>query len=267
MKGQDFDERLGKQIKIPNSIAKTRSLASIALDHRFKKDFVFHAKRAQFFQDIHRGERCFLIGSGPSLNETNLGLIRYELSYGVNTLYRGLDKFKIKCKYWGAVDGKLFAAQHKELLNLKTTLFLAEHAGQRFLEQKETYLKNSRNAPIVLRNLGSMNIWNKFSEDITKGVYSGGSSIIQALQVLYYMGFQEVVLIGCDCGTKDGHYRFEDTPVANPMGKGICGDWKYLIDAFKVCKKAFEDDDRTILNATVGGELEVFERIRLEDAV
>jgi hypothetical protein len=34
-----------------------------------------------------------------------------------------------------------------------------------------------------------------------------------------------------------------------------------------MCKKAFEEDRREIINATVGGELEVFRRQSLEEII
>ena len=34
------------------------------------------------FKDIHRGERCFIIGNGPSLKKTDLSRLRHEFTFG-----------------------------------------------------------------------------------------------------------------------------------------------------------------------------------------
>jgi hypothetical protein len=42
-------------------------------------------------------------------------------------------------------------------------------------------------------------------------------------------------------------------------------DWEKLFKTYEVCKRVYEEDGRKIYNATVGGKLEVFERVKLED--
>lgn len=74
------------------------------------------------------------------------------------------------------------------------------------------------------------------------------------------MGFREVYLIGCDCSSKGSHsYASKDSNVTGN------DDWETLFETYEVCKRAYEHDGRTIYNATVGGKLEVFERVKLGD--
>lgn len=265
---QTFEEEFGGRIKLPSSIVKVWSILGLAYDYRFNEDFKQNNVKVRKLYNKYKGERCFIVGTGPSLKRTNFDLIKNEVLIGVNTLYRGTERFRIKPKYWVVVDGKLFEKYYKDLLYVPdTTLFLGEYAGKRFLANKKKYALDSIK-PIILRHLGSVNIWQRFSKDITKGVYSGGTVVVQALQIAFYLGFEEVYLLGCDCGFgEDGSYRFENTQVANPRGKGIQGEWHYVFSAYEICKKAFEQEERKIYNSTVGGKLEVFERIKLEEAV
>lgn len=267
---QTFEEEFGNRIKLPSEIIKFRSLLGIAYDFRFNREFQKNNEKIKEFQNIHQGKRCFIIGTGPSLNHTNFNLIKNEILIGVNTLFRGIDKFNISPQYWVVVDGKLFDVHHKKLLSLdpeKTTLFLAEHAGQRYLKREQYYLTQSSIRPIVIKHLGSMNIWNKFSKDLTEGAYSGATVIIQAIQIAYYLGFQEVYLLGCD-SDYSGKHRFDGLKAENE-NKSVKyladAHWNYIFSAYEKCKEAFEKDGRRIYNSTVGGKLEVFERISLNE--
>lgn len=55
-------------------------------------------------KNIHKGKRYFIIGTGPSLNKTDLNLIKNEIIFGVNTLYRGLSRFDISYDYYAISD-------------------------------------------------------------------------------------------------------------------------------------------------------------------
>ena len=92
---QTFEEEFGSRIKLPTEIIKFRSLLGIAYDFRFNKEFQKNNEKIKEFQNIHQGKRCFIIGTGPSLNQTDFDLIKNEILIGVNTLYRGIDNFNI----------------------------------------------------------------------------------------------------------------------------------------------------------------------------
>ncbi len=265
---QHLEEIIGMNLSVPKILAKAGNTIHMIFDFRFHNSIKRFNRTLSSLENIHKGDRGFLIGSGPSLNKTNLSLLANEHIIGVNTLYRGIQKFNISPKYWVVADGKLFHQNYQELFALQDMyMFLTENAARRYLSGYRFYQMYEKKQPYVLRNLGSMNVYHQFSTDILHGIYSGGSSVINALQIAFFLGFKEIYLVGCDCGITDNKYRFEDTPVENLIGKGIRGDWQYLFDAYKICKKAYEDNNRKIYNATVGGYLEIFERKKLEDIV
>jgi hypothetical protein len=40
----------------------------------------------------HKGQRCFIIGNGPSLRQTNLALLKDEVTFGLNRIsYPGIQ--------------------------------------------------------------------------------------------------------------------------------------------------------------------------------
>ena len=104
-------------------------------------------------------------------------------------------------------------------------------------------------------------------KNIEKGTADGGTVVMDAVQIAYYMGFKKVYLLGCDCnavkGVKVKHFYEGYVPGCSGQGSSIEGWFK----AYEMCKKAFEEDGREIINATVGGELELFRRQNLEEIV
>jgi hypothetical protein len=219
------------------------------------------------FKDMHKGQRCFIIGTGPSLNKTNLSLIKDEIIFGVNTLYTGLSKFGFTCDYYAITDIDVWQKHFRNILELDTVLYLSDGAGEDYLSKKRSFKKYQKNEPFVIRNLGSMWTSKCFSKDLSTGTYNGDTIIIDiCLQAAYYMGFKEVYLLGCDCDYS-GLHRFDGLITENQHGGGVTGDWSKVFASYEICKKAYEEDGREIINATVGGKLEVFKREKLEDIV
>jgi len=231
------------------------------------KNYVYYKDKLKKFKDIHKGERCFLIGTGPSLNKTDFSLIKDEILFGVNTLYKGLSKFSINCEYWAVTDPAVWQEHFENILGLDTTLFLSCDAGESYLSNKNYSQKFQKNEPIIIRHLGFMWIDSRFSKDLSCGAYNGDTVIIDiCLQAAYYMGFKEVYLLGCDCDYS-GLHRFDGLKSENITTPAIEGDFSRIFKSYEICKKVYEKDGREIINATVDGKLEIFERKKLEDVL
>ena len=44
-------------------------------------------RRFTRLHNVHRGQRCFIVGNGPSLNQTDLSLLRGEYTFTTNRAY------------------------------------------------------------------------------------------------------------------------------------------------------------------------------------
>lgn len=227
--------------------------------------FIFqcHEKLLQNLFDINQG-RCFIVGTGPSLKDTNLDLIKKEKVFGVNTLYRNKDFVK-HCDYFACSDGDVWK-EHKEniletLSHQKTMLFLSSDAGRMYAKVNEPKY------PFIyyLKTKSYINLLGYMPTNPTMYV-SGGHSVIAdiCLPMAWWMGFTEVYLVGCDYSNLGK--RWDGLPTENPKAMGLQKKER-IFNALEICKKAFEDDGRKIYNATVGGDLEVFERRTLEEVV
>ena len=106
----------------------------------------------------------------------------------------------------------------------------------------------------------------KFSDKASKVVYDGASVVYAAMQLAIYLGFNEIVLLGVDC-------NYDKNKITHGAGLDYT-DYKYnwtkdtaltMIEGFKVAKDFADTHNIKIYNATRGGMLEVFERVKLEE--
>ena len=106
--------------------------------------------------------------------------------------------------------------------------------------------------------------------DITGRVWESATVTYVAMQLAYYMGFSQVVLIGVDHnfitkGTPNTTItsQGDDPNHFNPnyFGKGFrwqLPDLETSELGYQMARQAFEADGREIIDATVGGNLQVF---------
>lgn len=213
-------------------------------------------------KDKHKDQRVFIIGTGPSLNETNFDLIKNEILFGVNTLYKGIDKFRIQPQYYGCTDPVTWRLYGEDMLKLNTTLFIAGLVTVNdYMKKQDHYEAIQKQTPIWLKHLGAVWISKEISTDLTKGVYNGDTVIIDIpLQACFYLGFSEVYLLGCDCdySLQKHFYAGEDK---------LKGEMHYdrVFPSYEVCKHVYESHNRKIINCGTNGKLSIFERVSLEE--
>jgi hypothetical protein len=135
------------------------------------------------FHGVHAEKRLFILASGPSLSEVDLAPLSRRLVMGLNRSFLVYPDTHYHC----CMDQRLFDL-FPELL------------------QKARYLFTLEGRPwgIPMKLLGSEG----FSEDLTRGVYSGYTISYLALQVAIYMGFKEVIYLGLDLDHKEGKTHF-----------------------------------------------------------
>lgn len=226
------------------------------------------------FRDRHKGERCVIIGNGPSLNDLELGRLRTENTIGVNGIF-----------YAEALDFPLtyYVVEDTSVMEENLEAIKSYEAGHKFFPTiyRSMYQTDEDNVTFFTMNRGfyakeSPNFCTpRFSTDASQRVFCGQSVTIINLQLAYYMGFSEVYLIGMDFSytIPDSAERqgdlitsTEDDP--NHFHKDYFGKgktWKdpkldRVLNNYQLAKAMFEADGRIIYNATAGGKLEIFPR-------
>ena len=261
--------------KLPPEIGQ-RLLPPWKFFHKNVRDFYLNSKSFRIaeyeevvkkYKNIHVGERCFILGNGPSINKTNLDLVKDEIVIGVNSAHNIID---LPIKYYCIVDNTSLLNEYKAISNIDTILFLSGNASLHYLLKQKMYNGYFSKSPILTRYLGQIPTSKSYDHfgDIAVGVYGGCTVIGFAIQLAYYMGFNKIYLLGCDCDFSKGHH-FDENNVKTffgEYGNEIAG-WKDIFFSYDVVKKLVENNGCKIYNATVGGKLEIFERKKLEDII
>ncbi len=212
-------------------------------------------QRANAFKDIHKGERCFIVATGPSLKYINLDLLKNEHTFGVNALCLNFPKMGFETEYFVISDYKAFAKLHKVVEKYSLEFFVCCE-----VPESECYY-----SILTRRDNNYIIDYNKhiFYNDIKKGVGNGNTVVLQAIQIAAFMGFREIYLLGVDCNYNlpDNEKYFIDHGIRNKYFKE---NGYAMIEDFKRIKQYEDAWKIKIYNASVGGMLDVFPRVDLE---
>lgn len=211
------------------------------------------------FKNIHSGERCFIIGTGPSLRMEDLNKLEQNQEYciGVNGIFKGFERTNWRPNYYIISDpaGTLQWKYDIEKME-KIECFVADVAY--FFKSNMPHI-HKWHIQVEMAD----NILPQFSSDFSMVSYCGDTITYDgALQLASYMGFSEIYLIGIDCcqypeGRKQ-HF-VEDYQREDFKNAKIRVDKQML--AYQSAKSFSKRNGINIYNATRGGQLEVFERV------
>lgn len=184
---------------------------------RFKECDIKKIKNSEFknaldrndrFKNIHSGERCFIIGSGPSLKSQDLSLLKDEFVICVNQCSRNSQFNDMKPNYYVCVDQNFFRIDENnpedtELLSVFEKLTSVEGMHCFFpIQQKESFIKRfNLDERIDVNYIISGEVFTEtYSRDIdlTGMIPTFGTVVQTAVLLAVYMGFKEIYLLGCD---------------------------------------------------------------------
>jgi hypothetical protein len=233
--------------------------ARSAISYRLSPDGRRSSRRIRELENAYSGQRAFIIGNGPSLREMELGPLRDEVTFGLNRIYLLFDRIGFSTTFLVAVNRLVIEQCADELGATQAQKFFSWAPRRNLRRTNDVTFVRSVSRP-------------HFSHDPSRGVWEGATVTFVAMQLAYYLGFTEVILIGVDhrfatsgpahetvvsSGADQSHFD------PNYFGKGFrwqLPDLETSEYAYTLAKQAYEADGRRIINATVGGELEVFPR-------
>lgn len=228
-------------------------------------------RRIAEYKNRHEGQRVFILGNGPSLNNCDLKLLKNEITFGVNSIFLDYENMGFHPTYYVVEDVFVAEDRAKEINAYKGPIkFFGNYLKYCFSDSEDTRWLNVR------FRYDDYSDFPYFSTNTDRMVWVGGTVSYICLQLAYYMGFSKVYLIGFDHNyTKpdnvitDGTEWTSQGDDPNHFHPGYFGKGKRWhaprVDrmemAYKKAKIYFEKDGRKICNATVGGCLEVFDRV------
>ncbi len=224
-------------------------------------DFPNKYKELKMYKGIHKGERCFIVATGPSMTLEDLLKLKNEYTIGVNSLCKVFSKTGWETTYFGVQDKSVYKKLKTDIDKLKSTTLFVSSDNYGFDTIKCKHLLFPFN--IYNQKTETNNYIFKFSDDIYNEVCGGFTIVYSMIQIAVYMGFSEIYLLGCDCNYCDDKSKrhFVDSGHYDPGYKTIGNK---MIRAYYFAKQYMDNHDVKIFNATRGGMLEVFPRVELD---
>lgn len=218
-------------------------------------------------------ERAFVVGNGPSLNQTDLALLRNEVTFGVNGIFLKFQETQFRPTLY-VVEDHLVAEDRAEAINaLKGPIKLFPINLAYCLQEGEDTIffdhRPRRRFPTDF----------DFSTNAAHSTFAGCTVTFTCLQLAYYLGFRQIYLIGVDCSyvlpadiEKNKSYAVatldmkSDDPNhfdPNYFGKGF--RWHdpqvdKMQEAYVEAQRVTALTTVPIYNATLGGHLRAFAR-------
>lgn len=224
------------------------------------KDSFINIKK---YKDIHKGEKCYIVGTAPSLNIDDVEMLKGKYSIGVNSLVTIFDRTDWRPTYYGIQDSGVERVK-EQLLNYRKD-FKEFFVGVSIIEnlvphigcEEVNYLLNilDHDRP------GTKHII-KCSCEADKFLYDGFSITFSMIELAMYMGFSEIVLLGIDCDYSGKKIHFEEYTDARVPDASI-----NMYQAYCELRKFAERNGIKIKNASRGWKLKAFECVTLEDEV
>lgn len=215
-------------------------------------------------KDSHKGERCFIIGNGPSLKQMDLSRLKNENTIGMNRFYLMFPELGFKTTFFVSINDLVVEQCAADLQSLEIPTFISWR-GRQWVKPRDNlfYLFTTYTGP-------------KFARDIRGRLWEGATVTYVSMQIAFHLGFSQVILIGVDHnfatkgkpnttvvsqGDDPNHF------VGNYFGKGF--RWQLPdLDTSELgyirAREAFNEAGREILDATVGGKLTVYPKVDFE---
>ena len=220
-------------------------------------------------KDIYAGRRVFVIGNGPSLRDTDIRLLKGEITIGCNALFLLFGEMGFKPTFY-TVEDTLVAEDRAGTINRM------DGAIKIFPGDLAYCLKPAKDT-LYINFIRQYMGFPRFSAEFHKRVYWGGTVTYLNLQLAYYLGAKEIYLVGLDHNyqppkKEDEQERFTikaQTPDVNHFHPDYFGPgFRYhdpnvarMEAAYRKAKEFFDRHDVRVYNATKGGKLEVFPRV------
>lgn len=160
------------------------------------------------YKNRYAGERCFIIGNGPSLRQQDLALIKDEKVFTVNYMYNSLLYNVVAPDFHVMLDPLIFQfdmhseADKEKLEGFKKINLETKKPVCIFpYTSKDTIEEVGLNTFLNISYIDcASNIYDGFNKtmDMKKPMFAYSNVVHFAISIAIYMGFSEIYLLGCD---------------------------------------------------------------------
>lgn len=215
-------------------------------------------------KDKYKGERCFIIGNGPSLRNTDVSKLKNEYTFGMNRIYLAFEEWGFQTTFLASVNDLVIEQCVDDFLDLNMPRFFSWRSRKFFpkdlTENLPTFLYTTYDGI-------------KFADDARYRIWEGATVTNICLQLAYHMGFETAILIGVDHNfTSKGDANKtvvsdgDDPNHFDPryFGKGFRWQLPDLDTSeigYALARVNYEKNGCQILDATIDGKLTIFNKV------
>ena len=256
------------QLQEPAHVCYTVATRRWAFDAAWKqaqiqKSHLFLAKEIA----NRKNDTCIIVGNGPSLNKTDLSLLKGQDVIVSNNVFLSSELMEYATYF--TIVNYLVAEQSSHHINK------IQHIKKVIPYWLSYCLAPSENTFFV-DAVGHA----EFSKDIFSNMSWRHTVTFFNLHLAYGLGYRRVIMIGFDHNYIQPKEVIEQEIIQDFEAdvnhfhssyfrgkKWQAADVDMMEEMYRLAKTAFEEDGREIINATVGGKLELFPRMTLEEAL
>lgn len=139
------------------------------------------------------GQRCFVLGNGPSLRVSDLELLRDEVTFAANKIYLCFDETNWRPTYYSVEDLLVARNNMAEIMSVEGTTKIFPHHMLPLLPRRPNHHYARWLPPADNRSPHR-----EFSTDLAKGICWGSTITYSLMQMAVHMGFREIYILGLD---------------------------------------------------------------------
>ena len=212
-------------------------------------------------------DTCIIVGNGPSLNLSDLALLEDEDVIVSNNAFLSDEVFR-HASYYTVVNYRVAEQSGPRINRLESV--------PKVVPYWLSYCLNASESTYYVDAVG----YPKFSTNMFENMSWRHTVTFFNMHLAYGLGYRKVVLIGFDHSyTQPKDVKEEEMILSFEKDENHfidsyfqgkewqAADVDMMEEMYKLAKEAYEQDGREILNATVGGRLELFKRRDLAEAL
>lgn len=227
----------------------------------------------------HAGERCFIIGNGPSLIPKDLDVLHKHgvFSFAANRIYGIYPRTIWRPSIYMALDTFFIADGIGDIKAAGSYPKIINYNSRKFGRRPEDNIHYLCVHESFKVNPFQISV-NSLSEDPSIYSVKTGTVTATSIEMAVYMGFSDIYLLGVDNNfankrRADGTVYIDSRVKASHFPGGEPGkslgpsiqSVEYMERTYEVAKRFSDEHGVSVRNATRGGKLEIFERVGFDD--
>ena len=228
-------------------------------------------ERLLALKDKYEGRRCFVMGNGPSLLKCDLNRLAGEVTIVSNAHYLIWDKLAYIPTIL-TIEDRLVAEDRAATVKELSSILKV------FPYDLKQYLGEASESKLYVDFERQHSPFPQFSSRLDRLAYWGGTVSFLNLQLAAYLGCKQIIMIGFD-----HNYQVPKDQIVNHVIQSQEADVNHIHPdyfgpgyrwhdpnvarmeiGYECAKRELERRGVEVLNATVGGHLEVFRRVPYE---